>query len=623
MEVRLMADATVIPQEAISRGYMHSREAGASRRAANPQEVSSARLSEKMGAALKEQNWQKMFEIPSQPRLDHARLGEKVDKIGDQNLRTQTNDSLVGTRLALEEGFKGGRISQQQQDRIAGKVEETIMRNPLLSREYLAINDIQARREFLVKHIEDPRIQRIVRKELQEIAEATDDLPNDAREKSYDVQEKTLERDSMQADRDELDRQIREVDHRLQEFERPAAGGHMGARAQELEDLRTTLTANRAGHAAQTQIVNNAEFRIRQLTSEREDTLRNPGQTGRRPIVDIDNEINTERQNGSAAQAEMTRLTGLIDRIPQLEQEEQHLNKERRGLRGERSAKNFELGKSNTALQRATDEYNDALRRREQAEYALGNRINDVWSSAVIEVANQDLTELAANMRRIHDEEFAGLKEGASKAGRDRIKELLDRKIETRGWRGKRGRTVIDKIKTQQISAEIIDKGPEVAARRFLSGAKNPETGQTYTPEEVSALLKDKDFMAEFQPMMIKEVFGRKLLTSKGFSPEDARKIVESDWGDQMVQGAAQRNEDLKNKIEEIMGIGAMDKPGFAKRLAQEAVKPKNVGLLALLGLLAAPFAGVVGVAAVGGGVAGKAGIGAYGSGKGHSPVFG
>jgi uncharacterized protein YoxC len=584
------------------------------------------------------------MEIPARPKFDKAKITTKVEQLGKIG-STEDPRTAHTVRQPLEQALYddarrdtelianvlNGRfydndfVPEEARNHVRNMVFDTIMQNPVLAREYHSLTTRDAKQKFLDRHITDPRFMAEVRKSMEALANSPD-FPNAFDDATDNLLERNLEREAVEAEIAEIDRRIRTIETRLSDFERTGAHGRMGRKARDLENNRTELAAARREVAGLVGTKEAALARVQSLRGER--TLANTRGYAGRPPAEIQLELieaeEALRQADVALKTKEAEIAGLDKAtIPGLEQEEAGLEHQMDTLRKDRAAKQKELNKIMVDVRRGERSVKDARRAREVIEQDFAERLKAVWRDAATTVINEDLGQLADGWRAAKDKEEAELTHVASKAGVATIKRALDKKIETRGWRGKRVRTVIDKRKTQELTASIIDKGPEAVAESILRASINPETGLKFTDHEVEVLLKNKEFMAEFQPTMIKEVFGRKLLSSGGFNEEDARAIVVSDWGGQMIQAAAQRNEDLKNKIEEVMGVGALSKPGFAKRLAIEATKPKNVGLLALLGLLALPVGGVVGAGAVAGAVAGKAGFGAYTSGKGYSPVFG
>lgn len=583
--------------ELTSAAYMRAKEAP---RSAAPATASRERMATQMVTALNERGFRASLEVSREPKVEGRKIGEKINQIGvergvdgaknrtpEEQRRFDDASRLSETASKfLEKGWETppnrGGLTLRERAAVRSFVLNEVMRRPDLAREYRALTAPADQEAFIERHIKDPRFAEKLRANLAEISQSPD-LPDTVSDKLDLVSEKELEETDKNAEITDVDRRITSVQTRLDAFARPGGAAAMGPKAQELETLRTDLTTMQTDLKTHTKSYNDATHRLQMLDQEREATLISPGVPGRRPITEIDTDIGNVRTNQTDARSEVDRLTSSMGRIPQLEQEEQQLEEQNRGLVKERSDRQAELNKITLELSKRKREYQDAHSVRESAEQDIVDGLKSVWGDAANEMINEDIAILIQQADAQIEQAKTDSKNNASKAILDTITRRLTR-VEVRNrWGRRRERNVIDKAETQRQFDSLMQMGPEHVMRDLLSHTRNPATNALYTTNEISALLKNSEFISESQSGVVTQILTRKLLTG-GIADQDIFTLTNSDWGNGLIETAIAKNDVFRKAVEDAMGKDALNKPGFAKRLAYEMGNKRNLLMLLLLG---------------------------------------
>ena len=563
---------------------------------ATPPATEEQKIARHMRTAIDQGNAREALRITTEPKVENKDLAKKIEEIGvtrddtgkkaktleEQQRYDRAKNAFDLVDKFVEKGY--GKLSSAEQTNIQTTVIEQIRKNPVLAEKYRTMSRAE-QKEYVLSLIQDPKNTEKVRQILSEVASAPElsDLVEVAKDK---IDEKIREKKIKEEEVADIQRRSDAVAARLKDFERPAGGATMGKKVQELEDIRTelpTLETEKQTYAHQYQ---DAEFRFAQLQQERAATLRNPGTTGRRDIAEIDTDITNARSEMQNAQREVGERQAKINKVSQLEEEERTLESDKRNTDIEMRGVKLELGKIDLDLAKIQREYNNALSLRESQEMDIVNGLENVFANAAIDVLNDREDE-------VYNQYDVSLKELRDKATTDAEKAILNaieerhkRRVPVRRLRGAEQQRKIDKAKVLSDFNMLMTNGPEEFMKAVLAGAKNPETGNPYTEEEIEKLMKNQDLISKTQPEAVKQLLAKRFMVGK-ISEGDAYFISTSKWGEELIDKAIATNQDVRDKLVKLYGEGVIDQPGFSKRFAKE---------VGATGLLSAILAGIIAI---------------------------
>ena len=564
-------------------------------------------------ATVQEQGWRQALEVSREPRVERGKISGKLEQIGTergddgQKQRTPEEETRYQHATAykdvigkfLEKGYDtpeaSGGLTRADRVHIQTQVIREIMSRPDLARKYNSL-DNRGKWQFIERHIRNPKFAAKLREKLATIADSPE-IPDTVTDKQDQVREQEIERDRVQEEINEISQRLNAVDARLKEFKRPTRGGRtIGAKAQELDRLRNDFTQMQTELRTNTQTHANANHRLQLLDQERRATFARPGAPGLRTIAEIDGDITNERNNLNTAQQEIDRLTASIDRIPQLEQEEQSLQEQKREISSEHRTKHTELDRVIFELGKRQREFQDAKSVRASAEQDVVDGLRDIWGESANELINEDLNALAEQVNTQLEEAKTNARDTSVKAALGQLEKELSTTITRKRWGKTETRRVINKSNTKNLVDGLITHGPEYVMKVLMLRTINPSTGRMFTVPEIEARMKDQSFVDELKPQVITQALSRDILI-EGLTEDKIYAITNSQWGAGMIEQAMQKNEEFRNAVEDVMGQGELEKPGFTKRFAKELGNDRNLWLL-LLGVLGLPV--IAGISAAG-----------------------
>ena len=545
---------------------------------AGPVDAMARRINEQSDEA----NWRKGMELGQKQPIDARKIAEKAEQIGvrrrpdgtkNRTTEEETRYTAFKSGAEIVRNYLDGGLNAITDPTVKGALRGAVLRKaglrPALAAEMAGMS-VAERNAFADRLLTEPQYAGKVREILSGFlsTEMIDETSiNNAQD---EVKEQEYKRNDKRAEIDDVDRRLDAKNRQLKEFERPAAGA-MGTKAAEIDTLKTNSPTLQAELATFRRAADDAEFRLGQLQQERTASLR-PGATGR-STADIDTEIATERTNLRNAQTEVGTREASIARLPQLEQEEKQLEEEKRTLEKEKRERTVELNEIRLELSKRERAFADLQSVRNGQEEALVNGVGNVFNEA----ASQTLDEQVQDLSQKFDAEVERLKAESvdqnEQALYDALRERwLGPERVAHGILGLGRERRYRPINRDQVNRDrdvLLREGPPALMRQLLMSRINPATGAHYTAVEADQLINNKDFRDKMQPEMVKQVLARRMLVGRMY-PEDIHIVVNSPWGQGMIEQGLARNEEFRSAVEKVMGAGSLEGHGFIGRIGRE-----------------------------------------------------
>lgn len=562
--------------------------------AAAPGSVDS--LAQKVSEKLDQGDWKEALKLRKKEAVKESKISEKIEQIGVERDATtgvknrtpqeqaRYNDAKAAAELAkkfVEKGYAA--ITPAEQTALQNFVlNETALR-PALAAELSTLTPTQ-QKEYAERILKDPLFSAKAKEILSNLLsqEQLADSVTPAKDK---FEEADLKRQEKEAEVTEVRARITDVDTALDSFKRDPTGVAIGTSAQELDRINGTLSTVLSELVALRQDLQDAQSKLQMLVAERANASR---YTGGRPITEIDPDITTENAKIRTAQGAIsTRETDLAKKT-QLEQSEAKLKEDKKTSQREEQTKTAEFNKIKLETQKRARELADAQALRASQEQDLVDGFKNVFSEATsaaidesVDKAEKSFTKELEDLKKKTDDQN-------EKAFYDGLSEryLGPQRRRFRGVFGAGRSETYRPISRGKVEADfrtLITEGPEDVMKGILENSNNPVTGVNYTPAEITTFISNTEYVSKLQPEVVKQLISKKILTG-GLRPEDVNLIVNSRWGQGMLEQGIANNEEAKKAIEKIMGAGAVSQPGFGERLSQEVSK-HPWWLISLLGI--------------------------------------
>ncbi|MBI2430781.1 MAG: hypothetical protein HYV39_02095 [Candidatus Levybacteria bacterium] len=575
-----------------------------------------------MNQRVNQSEWRIAAELGKKPAVDRKKTREVIEEIGitrdpttGAKLRTPgtpeavrytnaTNAEALAFKF-LDNGYNG--MTALEQGVLETRILQAARTRPAFAMELNGMTANQ-QQEWARRRLRDPRFGGEVGKMLQTLSEQGK-LGEAITQAEAEVENEDLERRNRQLDIDDVDRRLARTNGQLAEFARPGGGTPMGAKATEIERIKTNITSIQTELTTFQTQVNDANFRLTQLQAERTAALR-PGYTGR-ALFDIDTEISTERTKLTTAQGEADKRQADLLKLPALEQEEQRLEEQKRIQDKEKQGYEVKMNETMLKLTRAQRKLQDARSLRESQEDDIVNGFQSVFTEAANGVLDGEVQTYldAANAELEKLKQQAADRNPDEKAMYDALQQVWLGAERRRGIFHKESYRPIDRAAVDRDYNLLLTQGPDAVMRRLLITRVNPATGAPYTTAEANAIIADKAYVEKMQPEVVKQLLAKRIL-SGGVTQEDAQIIVMSQWGRGMIEQALAVKTELRSAIEGLAGAGALGGPGLVERMTRE-VGRNPWWLLVLLGIIGGPIAGLS--ALTGAGIGSAAALGGAG----------
>ncbi len=554
-----------------------------------------------------EGKWREGFEIAKKPSLDKKNTSERIEEIGanpdrdpatGKRIRT-TEEQAVYDRAKkaetsvfkfLELGYD--KVSPGEKKRLEGVVLANAKRNPALFAQLDPLTPDQ-QNDWARRKLRDPRYASEIGKMLVNIGDPENKLGNEVLLANDQFEIQDVEKKNKQLEIDDVDRRLAPVNNKLTAFERPVAGsgGTVGAKADELERLKSSLPTLAAELHTLNRTLIGARQREKFLDDERTATLRNPGTAGRRPIEEISKELTDASTLVSDTEEQIVNRQAQLGKIDILEKEEKQLEDQKQNLDKERRERQAEMNKIELELKRRQRLFMDAKALRASREEDIAKGLESVFAGATNELLDKEMQEYLTATNAELDAKKLKATDDNEKAIYDALQHefLGPERIRRKGLLG--FRTIekyrpISKAKVDAYYGAIMANGPEEPMKRLLISRINPATGRVYTDPEATAILANKSegsLYSKMQPEVVKQILARKMIVG-GISPEDIHIVVNSRWGAGMIDQAKESNEAFRSAVIADMGPNALSSPEFTSKLA-ERIKKHPWWLFLILGI--------------------------------------
>lgn len=572
-----------------------------------------------------ESNWAEGFRYGAEHQVAREDVFGRIDQIGaDRDATTgarvraagspeeaRHNAATTAADLAFkfkDQGYDGLGIGEKTTVRT--RIEGAILQSPRLAAEYNRLTPTE-KNSFLLRLAKDNVYSGEVTRVLSEFSQKSG-IDDSASDKQIILDQKTTEQAVKQSELADAQRRLRAIETRLSAFD--SSTTPPGPKSVEMERIRAAIPTLQAEAANFQQQVEDKTFRLAQLQQEREQALR-PVVRGAtvaiRPLADIDTEIGIVRGELQTANQGLNARTADINKLPLLEQEQADLENKRLDLAREESEKSIAKGKVDSEFARAQRDYQDALILRQRQEQDIVDSLNGVFSEAARGLVDKQIEALGqqfeASLSKIKTEGLSA----DQKALLDQLHERWMRVLPNRRFGGRsQPRRVLNQAQINTDFNTLMTSGDEAFIRSVLLTTENPNTpGTNYTPDQITELFKNKEFMETARPDALEKLVAHKAIIG-GVEPADVYAITTSRWGENLITNALKTNDAFRGQLEGMYGKDAIDQPGFTEKLRREA--QNNPNLLTIITLMLAGAGGAV----VGAPLLGTLGAGALAAGS-------
>lgn len=445
------------------------------------------------------------------------------------------------------------------------------------------LDGVTDREAFLDEILKDPRMAETVGKVLEKTmsAEALVDKVTKAKAKA---EEAKVRLDGKKTEEDRINVQLRDIQKKISDFSGPSRTKPEGGESfKKLKDLRETHSSDKATLVTVEQQLNQLNSRMNSIVSSRRADLSSS-------LESMQGEVTTLTE-----QAQNLRLR--INQKEELEKEEGRLREQQENLEQQKAAVGSEIAQLTREELLARTDLTLATNERNAGEEAFAKNLEGVMREASMDYLQDRIQEAEEAQDKVIKEEIANAK---SKEERDVLEGILnrwDKNKEVWTWRGKKTIKVFDKKQIGEDFSDLIAKGPEEVIKNMLTRGR--------TEDEAKEIMKNKEFVDEMQDKVVERLITRKLQTGK-ISKDEARRILESDWGKGMIDAALANKKEIADAFEKLRESGVMH-GSVAEFLSTRSS-------FEIAGMLAAIFG--VGLLGAGGAV-GSAGLGALALGHG------
>ena len=566
---------------------------------ATPPAGSAAELARRINEQNDQGNWKGAFERSKMPQVERGKIEQVREQIGVERnpatgakVRTpqeQARYDQLGTAAALstkflEEGYD--RLTAGEQVNLRRIVLDEARLRPALAGQLsvLAPNQVDA---FAIRLLKEPKMAAKIREVLTQQSDPEHKLADAVTPADQQFKEKDLDRQNKQEEVDDVNRRLTAINTRLAEFARPGMGAPPGAKAAEIDRIKTNFATIQAELRTQKQRLVDAKYRKTQLEADRTASIRAGagGMAGGRTTAEIDTEITDIRREETNAQTEIDTREADLQKLPQLEQEEQQLEQRRQEIERERRERSLELGKAQLEAQKRQYELQDARALRGSHEEDLVQGFETVFAKATSDLIGEQVDEAAGKF----ETEIETLKQQTKVQEETAMYNTLQtRWLGPLQHRGILRRVSFPPINRACVSADmetLLDRaqGSDQLMRNILRATINPTTRIAYTNVEVDGLMANKAFVDKMRPEAITQLLGRRALTG-GFTQGDIHVIVNSQWGQGMIEAGLAKNAEYRGLVESALGADALRRQGFIPRVIEETRK-HPFWLLSLLGI--------------------------------------
>lgn len=324
-------------------------------------------------------------------------------------------------------------------------------------------------------------------------------------------------------------------------------------------------------------------------------------------IANLGVTIATADGNLAVAQNELRQFnrTGKLTELNRLQQEKDELTTRKGNLQNRRDALDDEIlaAEQDAALPKLA--LGQAMSQRAIQEAAFVAGVEGVFGQATIEYLTAELGKAEKARTDLNEEAKAAVatnKDAEAKAiGTKALNEInknwdTDRTVTK--WFGRKVVRETNKTLVTEDMNALLAGGPEDLVRKYLI-RMDRSLGPPATSDRLDALMANKELVDQLQPQLLEAVLAKRLDGSMGkISEDDAKRIASSPWGQELIDKAIARNENIRKQIEDARAKGVVS----GDFLTWVAKQPGG-SLAWLIALLFGSVVGVVGTAMLGGAI--------------------
>lgn len=340
-------------------------------------------------------------------------------------------------------------------------------------------------------------------------------------------------------------------DAMLEQFaDRTAHGGIRGAKLVELENINNELPTLNSDLEDNQERYEAAREDVRQLEQLRGFTMMRG-----EDIAGINTQISQRSVEVRALKREITRINGVLQRKTSLESELRNLSDSREQLANATDTLKGEFEQLQETQARSQANLASAKSVRGTQEEGYLDGLRGVFSDATAEYALDKKQAADDAERRVIDDEIAKAVDPAEKALLQGMQNFDSDTIQESGfWKFKTRKSVriLNKVKIDGSFDNLVKVGggPKEAIKAEL-------IANGISLADAEAKVNDAEFVAKMQPQFLEKLVSKKLQVG-GMTEEDARRVVESDWGDGLIQKALAKNEQVNSALNELVNKGVI-----------------------------------------------------------------
>lgn len=343
--------------------------------------------------------------------------------------------------------------------------------------------------------------------------------------------------------------ELTNVSGSLAQFE--TVGGTPGAKLRELERLQKKSTKLNQDLEEKTDQLETAKTQLNRLENQRDMLLATGAST-----TAVDGLIPIKETAISGSKTEISRIQQQLDRKQALETEKASLEARKQTLGEEKARLQQQLQDAIRQRTGAQADFMKAKIERTEKEEKFADSIKNLFSDASINYLMDKIQVMEAADKQVFDEEKAKAVDPAEKALIDAMKGQRWEKDKRVGI-GRFGRRTLRVLDGKAIQVDFntimtANGDPKEAMRQALQ-----ENGITVA--EADAKVNDPEFMKKMAPQFMEKLLTRAVEAGVKFTEHDARVIIESEWGAQMIDRAVDNSEALKKALERLGDKGVLE----------------------------------------------------------------
>lgn len=432
-----------------------------------------------------------------------------------------------------------------------------------------------AERQAAIRRLlENPDFAAKVRNHLGEVLNKAEEASHsdDLEQKQRDHEGAHLEAEAAETERYRQAGEWRMLDDQYEPYKEVTRTGVKGHLLDELD----TLNAGLAGFES---TIRNRQRELSRIDDEIADLNRDrrAAQTADER-QQIQEDIRTQRDRRNTVQEDIDGAQEQINRLQTLQAEKARIEERRNAIQAnlvesQKTAndKIRDLSLKNIDLQKARNAHT-------LNEQVLQNDLRNVFSEAAFEYLKEKVDESQAENDRLREEE---IKNAETEDDRNILNALGHRYVDVD--RNPR-RDVIDREYEMLFR---LNGAKEIFEAMYRGTNRYPPASPEYVSElaRINERLKDPEFIQKYEPRVAQEILSRRIQTGR-ISEQDAQFIMNSQWGQGMIEEGLRKRNDIREQVENLVGERVID-PGFFRKLRESSGGNLVMILLLLFGTVA------------------------------------